>query len=60
MTKFQKELMDVPNGELLDMFDGAVTNSCREIDRYCRVTKATTKAIADIRGEILRRMEERV
>lgn len=57
MTKYQKELMEISNEELVDRFDGIVTNACRDVDRYCRITKATAKEMKDLRAEILRRME---
>ena len=57
MTKYQKGLTEVSNEELVDRFDGTVTNACRDMDRYCRITKATSKALEDLRAEMLRRME---
>lgn len=56
MTKFQKELMDVPNGELLVTYENNVTTREVELDKYGRVTKSTMARYKAMKAEILRRM----
>lgn len=41
MMKYQKELLDVPNEELLVTYENNVTTREVEFDKYGRVTKNT-------------------
>ena len=56
MTKYQKELMEVPNGELLETYENNVTTREVEFDKYGRVTKKTMARYEAMKEEILRRM----
>ena len=56
MTKYQKELMEVPNEELLVTYENNVTTREVEFDKYGRVTKSTMARYEAMKAEILRRM----
>lgn len=57
MTKYQKELKETSNQELLGRYENLVVSALRDTERYLFVTQQTSKKMEAVRAEILKRME---
>lgn len=57
MTKYQKELKEASNQELLGRYENLAVSALRDTERYLFVTQQTSKKMEAVRAEILKRME---
>ena len=56
MTKYQKELMEMSNLELVDTLENIAVRSGTELERHFEANKKTLNHLKDCKAEIIRRL----